>query len=95
NGAQFKVYDPKAMEKASGYFAELNIHIMKYCDDEYDASEDTDAIILMTEWNQFRSMDIDHIKSKMKGNYFFDLRNIYSKEAMSEKGFHYFSVGRS
>ncbi len=95
NGAQFKVYDPKAMEKASSYFSELDIHIMKYCDDEYDASEDTDAVILMTEWNQFRSMDIDHIKSGMKGNYFFDLRNIYSNETMAEKGFQYFSVGRS
>jgi len=95
HGAQFNVYDPKAMEKASTYFSELNIHIIKYCDDEYDASEDVDAIILMTEWNQFRSLDIEHIKSKMRGSYFFDLRNIYSNEAMSEKGFQYFSVGRS
>ena len=94
NGAQFKVYDPKAMGKATNYFSELNIDIMKYCDDEYEASEDADAIILMTEWNQFRSLDIDQIKSKMRGSYFFDLRNIYSNESMSEKGFQYFSVGR-
>lgn len=94
-GAQIKVYDPKSMEKASNYFHELNIDIKKYCEDEYDASEDTDAIILMTEWNQFRSLDIDRIKSAMKDNYFFDLRNIYSSEAMTGKGFKYFSVGRT
>lgn len=95
NGAQFKVYDPKAMEKASAYFSKLDIHIVKYCDDEYDAAEDADAIILITEWNQFRSLDIDHIKSGMKGNYFFDFRNIYNNEMMAQKGFQYFSVGRS
>lgn len=93
-GAQFKVYDPKAMEKAVTYFKALNIPILKYCDDEYDASEGTDAIILITEWNQFRSLNVDRIKSGMKGDYFFDLRNIYNREAMTEKGFKYYSVGR-
>lgn len=93
-GAQFKVYDPKAMEKAAAYFNELNIPILKYCDDEYDASDGTDAIILITEWNQFRSLNVDRIKSSMKGDYFFDLRNIYNKEYMTEKGFKYYSVGR-
>lgn len=94
-GAQFKVYDPKAMKKSRGYFKQLEIHILKYCEDEYDAAEETDAIILMTEWNQFRSLDMEKIKSNMKGDYFFDLRNIYSNEAMTEKGFKYFSVGRA
>lgn len=94
-GAQFKVYDPKAMKKASACFEASDIPIMKYCEDEYDASEDADAIILMTEWNQFRSFNADKIKSNMKGDYFFDLRNIYSKEAMIQKGFQYFSVGRA
>ena len=93
-GARFRVYDPKAMKKAKKCFDELNIQIIKYCDDEYDASEDTDAIILMTEWNQFRSLDLDNIKSKMNGNYFFDLRNIYNNEVMLGKGFKYYSVGR-
>ncbi len=93
-GAQFKVYDPKSMEKAVNYFKELNVPILKYCSDEYDAAEGTDAIILITEWNQFRSLNVDKIKSGMRGDCFFDLRNIYSKEYMSEKGFKYYSVGR-
>lgn len=94
-GALFKVYDPKAMEKAADCFEKLNIQVEEFCKDEYDASENTDAVILMTEWNQFRSLDIDKIKSNMKGNYFFDLRNIYNSETMSEKGFKYISIGRN
>lgn len=94
-GAQFKVYDPKALKKAAAQFLAHKIPIIRYCNNEYDASEDVDAIILMTEWNQFRSLDLDILKSKMKGDYFFDLRNIYSKEIMNQKGFNYFSVGRT
>jgi UDPglucose 6-dehydrogenase len=93
-GARFRVYDPKAMEKAKKCFDELKIQAIEYCEDEYDASKDADAIIIMTEWNQFRSLDLDKIKSRMKGNYFFDLRNIYNNESMLGKGFKYFSVGR-
>ena len=93
-GAQLKVYDPKAMKKAERYFNDNKIKITKYCNDEYDASEDADAIILLTEWNQFRSLDMDHIKLRMAGDFFFDFRNIYSKDSMTEKGFRYYSVGR-
>lgn len=93
-GARFKVYDPKAMEKASLCFMDLKIEVLKYCSDEYDASEDTDAVLLLTEWNQFRSLDMDRIRSGMAGNWFFDFRNIYNSESMTEKGFRYVSVGR-
>ena len=93
-GAHFRVYDPKAMKKAAACFQDLAIQPLKYCIDEYDASEDTDAVILLTEWNQFRSLDLDQIKQRMSGNHFFDFRNIYSKEVMIEKGFRYYSVGR-
>ncbi len=94
-GAAFKVYDPKAMGKAEAYFLEHQIEIIKYCHDEYEASEEADAVILLTEWNQFRSLDLDRIKSEMSGNYFFDFRNIYTNDLMAEKGFQYFSVGRT
>ncbi|HWR62516.1 MAG TPA: UDP binding domain-containing protein, partial [Clostridia bacterium] len=72
-----------------------NIDILKYCEDEYDASEGTDAIVIMTEWNQFRSLDVDRLKSAMRGNCFFDFRNIYNGGIMTGKGFRYFSVGRA
>lgn len=94
-GVRFKVYDPKAMDKATSRFRELNIPILQYCENEYAASEGADAIVLFTEWNQFRSLDIDRMKSGMADNFFFDFRNIYNKEVMSEKGFRYFSVGRA
>jgi UDPglucose 6-dehydrogenase len=82
------------MEKAAQCFISRDIPIMRYCEDEYEASENVDAIILMTEWNQFRSLNLETIKANMREYYFFDLRNIYSKESMKELGFKYFSVGR-
>ncbi|MBC2580056.1 UDP-glucose/GDP-mannose dehydrogenase family protein [Clostridium sp. DJ247] len=93
-GAKFKVYDPKAMEKASDKLQHINEHILKYCKDEYDTCHDVDAVIIITEWNQFRSLDLDRIKASMRGEYFFDLRNIYPKEFVLEKGFKYISIGR-
>lgn len=94
-GAKFRVYDPKAMQNAKKLFSKKQISSIRYCKDEYDASIDVDAIILMTEWNQFRSLDLDKIKNMMRGDYFFDFRNIYSKEIMVQKGFQYYCVGRT
>jgi UDPglucose 6-dehydrogenase len=93
-GAQFRVYDPKAMQNAAKLFENRSISVIKYCMDEYDASLEVDALILMTEWNQFRSLNLDKIRKAMKGKFFFDFRNIYSKEPMERKGFQYYSVGR-
>lgn len=93
-GAQLKVYDPKAMNKAASCFEELKIEVLKYCIDEYEAAEKADAVILLTEWNQFRSLDMDRIRKGMAGDWFFDFRNIYHRESMEEKGFRYISVGR-
>ncbi len=95
SGARLKAYDPKSMEKASNYFYDLKIEILRYCEDEYDTAEDTDAIVILTEWNQFRSLDMDRIKASMRGEHFFDLRNIYNNDIMTGKGFKYFSVGRA
>lgn len=66
-----------------------------FCKDGYEAIEGADVLVIITEWNQFRSLDFKKIKKMMKGNYIFDLRNIYSKEIIEkENGFKYFSVGR-
>lgn len=94
NGGKFKVYDPKAMKKAPCKLQHINEHILKYCKDEYETCYAADAVIIITEWNQFRSLDLDRIKTSMTGEYFFDLRNIYPKEFVLEKGFKYVSVGR-
>ncbi len=68
---------------------------MKYCKDPYDAAKGADALLIMTEWNEFRNLELDKIKYLLKEPYFFDLRNIYEPQRMKEKGFHYYCVGRS
>ena len=54
-----------------------------------------DALVLMTEWNQFRNLELDRIKTLLKNPFFFDLRNVYDPQKMRRKGFRYFSVGRT
>jgi UDPglucose 6-dehydrogenase len=65
-----------------------------YCVDAYSAAENTDALVIVTEWNQFRNLDLLKIKKSMKGNLFFDFRNIYEPEKVKKIGFKYYSVGR-
>ena len=92
-GAKIKTFDPQAMEEARGKLKDLKGII--FCKDEYEAVEGADALVIITEWNQFRRLDFARIKKLMKDNYIFDLRNIYSKEIIEkENGFKYFSVGR-
>ena len=92
-GAKIKAFDPQAMEEARGKLKDLKGII--FCKDEYEAVEGADALVIITEWNQFRRLDFARIKKLMKDNYIFDLRNIYSKEIIEkENGFKYFSVGR-
>lgn len=92
-GARFKAYDPIAIDEAKKYFANINNKII-YCANEYEAMEDCDAIILMTEWNQFRSLDLVRVSKLLKEPYFFDFRNIYKKAYMNDKGFKYYGIGQ-
>lgn len=92
-GAKIKAFDPQAMEEAKKKLKDLKGII--FCRDEYKVIEGADAPVIITEWNQFRSLDFKKIKKIMKDNYTFDLRNIYSKEIVEkENGFKYFSVER-
>jgi UDPglucose 6-dehydrogenase len=88
-GARIKTFDPAAMDNAKKIMPDLI-----YCQDTYEVAEDSDALIFVTEWNQFRSLDLDKIKALMKTPIVVDLRNIYQPEKMREKGFQYTSVGR-
>jgi UDPglucose 6-dehydrogenase len=65
-----------------------------YCEDEYDAATGTDAVVLATEWNQFRGLDVERLKTLMRAPVLFDLRNVYEPAAMRERGVRYDSVGR-
>jgi UDPglucose 6-dehydrogenase len=86
---KIRAYDPVSMKEAKKILPQV-----KYCEDSYDAAKGADALVIVTEWNQFRNLDLDRIKKLLKKPYFFDLRNIYDPEKLRKKGFRYFSVGR-
>ncbi|HFQ95520.1 MAG TPA: UDP-glucose 6-dehydrogenase, partial [Anaerolineae bacterium] len=67
---------------------------LKLVDDAYEAARDADALILVTEWNEFRQLDMHRIRDLMRGDVLLDGRNIWSPEKMREYGFRYFGVGR-
>lgn len=89
-GAKVKAYDPVAMDEARKIF---NNNI-EYCKDSYDAAEGSDALVLITEWNQFRNLDIGRIKGLLKSPILIDLRNVYEPQKMKESGFRYAGIGR-
>lgn len=92
-GATFKVYDPIAYKEAKWRLENIEDQIT-YCDNEYETMEDSDALVIITEWNQFRNLDLQKVKTLLKEPYFFDLRNIYKRDFMEEQGFYYFGVGQ-
>lgn len=92
-GAKCKVYDPIAFEEAKWRLAEVN-HGVEYCANEYDAIKGADALVIVTEWNQFRSLDLNRVKATLSQPVIFDLRNIYKRARMEELGFTYYGVGQ-
>lgn len=89
-GAKISAYDPAAMENAKFYLDE----ILDYCDDQYEALNDAEALLILTEWNEFRNPDFEKIKNELKAPIIFDGRNIFDVEKMEELGFVYYSIGR-
>ncbi len=90
-GAEIRAYDPVAMDNSRKI---LDSSQVIYCADAYDACTDADAVAIVTEWNQFRNLDLERIKSLLKSPVFFDFRNIYDPEKMRDAGFKYLCVGR-
>jgi UDPglucose 6-dehydrogenase len=95
-GCRVRAYDPVAMENAAkGALARhAGTGSFAACADEYDAAKGADAVVLMTEWNQFRHLDLQRLREAMAGRFFFDLRNVYEPKDMTERGFVYAGVGR-
>jgi UDPglucose 6-dehydrogenase len=89
-GAKIKAFDPVAMKDAKKVFPKITC-----CKDAYEAAKGAEAVVIATEWNQFRNLDLNKIKKLTKGKFFFDLRNIYDPERLIKMGFTYYSVGRS
>ena len=89
-GAHIRACDPQGVKEAKKLLPES----VEYLDSPYDAAKDADAVVILTEWNQFRALDLAQLKSLMKGNLFADLRNIYNRETIEQAGFAYMAVGR-
>lgn len=90
-GALLQVFDPKAMDKASLFFRESKS--IKWAEDEYSAADGTDALLILTDWMQFKKLDFIKIQSIMRGAVFFDGRNQFKAEPLRALGFEYFSIG--
>ena len=89
-GVKVKAYDPKAMKTAKQIFGDS----ITFVGDQYSVLDDCDALVVITEWNEFRTPDFDIIKSKLKSPAVFDGRNVWSIAKMQEMGFDYHCIGR-
>ncbi|MBE9540250.1 MAG: UDP-glucose/GDP-mannose dehydrogenase family protein [Proteobacteria bacterium] len=89
-GALIKAHDPQGIEEAKPLLPDS----IAYMDSINETVKDADAIVLLTEWNQYRGLDLAKIKSMMKGKVFIDLRNVYERHLMEEHGFDYTCIGR-
>jgi len=88
-GAAIRAYDPEAMEASKAF-----LHDVVYCQSPYDVADGADALVLVTEWNQFRMLDLEKLKTLLKTPVMVDLRNVYEPETVRSAGFTYTCVGR-
>jgi len=91
-GAKLRVFDPAAMKEAEWKLTSIKSSVY-FSPDEYDAMYGADALIIATEWNQFRNLDLSKVKKLLASPYFFDFRNIYNPEKLSLLGFKYYGIG--
>ena len=93
NKCDLKVFDPEGMKEAKEYFKEYSDKIL-WCKDSYEASKGSDALVILTEWNEFRALDLKRLKKLLNKPLIIDLRNIYNPVELKSLGFEYFSLGR-
>ena len=89
-GVKVKVFDPEAMDNVKAIYGDKIV----YCEDQYEALQDSDALLIVTEWPVFRTPDFATIKEYLSTPVIFDGRNLYDTDHMNELGFDYFSIGR-
>ncbi|MEH6679324.1 MAG: UDP-glucose/GDP-mannose dehydrogenase family protein [Sediminicola sp.] len=92
-GARIHAYDPKAMEEAAHFYLK-DMEEVTYFESKYDTLKNADAMILLTEWKEFRSPDFEELKLQLKQPIIFDGRNQYSSQRMENRGFEYFQIGK-
>jgi UDPglucose 6-dehydrogenase len=88
-GCRIKAHDPIAMKNFGREFPDL-----MYCDHEYEALQNADALLICTEWNEYRNLDLEKVKQSMEGNVILDTRNLLDKEQVKKLGFIYRGMGR-
>ena len=91
-GAKIKAYDPKAQKEAQEHYLKNNENV-EYFSSKYDVLDGSNAMILVTEWKEFRSPDFDEIQKRLKSSIIFDGRNQYNRKRLQESGFEYFEIG--
>ena len=89
-----KLFDPEGMKEAKNIFKKFNKNI-EWCNDSYDACKKSDALVILTEWNQFRALDLKKLKKLLSRPIIIDLRNIYNPKEVKNLGFEYYSLGRN
>jgi UDPglucose 6-dehydrogenase len=89
-GAEIRAFDPEGMKQAQPMLPAQ----VQYCHDAHDAAKNADALVVITEWNEFRAISPVRLKSIMRGSIIVDLRNVYDPSAMLQSGFSYHAVGR-
>jgi UDPglucose 6-dehydrogenase len=90
-GARVRVHDPEAMDVARGAFRDK----VTYCGTNYDAANGADALLIVTEWKQYRTPDFERMRTQMKEPVIFDGRNLFDPDLMARKGFIYRGIGRA
>jgi UDPglucose 6-dehydrogenase len=88
-GARIRAYDPEGMGRARPLLSSV-----LFCDNPYDCAQGADALVLVTEWESFRALDLERLRGCLRHPVVVDLRNIYTPEEMAACGYVYFSVGR-
>ena len=88
-GANIRVFDPEGMEEAQKYLRDVT-----YCSGVYECLDGADMAVIITEWDQFRALDLERVGNCLKDRLLVDLRNIYPLDEVAGKGLHYFSIGR-
>lgn len=92
-GAKVQAYDPKAVEEAKEFYLK-EVEDITYFDSKYEVLKDADALILLTEWKEFRSPDFEEVKSQLNSPIIFDGRNQYNAFHLEQKGFEYYQIGK-
>jgi UDPglucose 6-dehydrogenase len=88
-GARVRAFDPEGMEQAK------KLLDVETCTDAYETMDGADGLVLLTEWNEFRALNLVRVRELLKRKIIVDLRNIYAPEQMRSYGFSYYSIGRS